>query len=319
MINVINKIRKESDSLDNFKMVSIRNLKSFMIGVDQDDNLIFMVKPNKEKYKQVTSSRGRYLDIFYDMDCEISYNGNLVSGNFTILSLKTKNSFFEIIFLSICENLVNLLGDNPLHSNVVESLENLRDLFRKTLHNSSKTEIGLWGELFVIESSNNKELLIDSWHKTSNQTFDFNDGDSKVEVKTTTRAQRVHSFSLNQLEKAKNSTSLIYSIITSEIDLGLSVLDLYQRINKTISPEYKFKLDNKIFDVAGSNIDNYNAKFDYVTALNSRSFFSAESIPSINKVNIPNEISNVKFEINFERVKNFESSSFEEKLHKALI
>ena len=116
--------------------------------------------------------------------------------------------------------------------NVVNSLESLRDLFRKTLNNSSKTELGLWGELFVIETSNNKELLIDSWHKKSKQIIDFNDGNSKLEVKTTQRSERVHSFSLNQLETIKSYSSLVYSIMTSEIELGISVLDLYEKIHK---------------------------------------------------------------------------------------
>ena len=72
-------------------MVSIKKYESYMIGIDRENNLVFMIQPNKNSQpKQVSSSRGRYLDIFYDMDCEIVQNGKVVNDNYTILNLKIK-------------------------------------------------------------------------------------------------------------------------------------------------------------------------------------------------------------------------------------
>ena len=156
MEKLIDKIKKDCSSFEGFNMMSIPGFDSYLIGVDQKDNIVFMIKPNKEsETKTVNSSRGKYLDIFYDMECQITANGKVVSDNFTILNLKTTNNFFEKIFYSICQDLVIILGDTPSYISVVEFLEVLRDLFRKTLIKASKTEIGLWGELFIIASSNN--------------------------------------------------------------------------------------------------------------------------------------------------------------------
>ena len=303
MKNIINKIKQNHFNYDGFKMVLIPDYKSFYLGIDSNENIVFMIKPNNQKEPVAyVSSRGKYLDVLFDMECEINTNGCIINDSFTILTLKTNNDFFVKIFYSICFDLIEMLGDCPDKSKIIKHVEVFRDLFGKTLKKTSITEIGLWGELLVIESSDDLPLLIDSWHKLAKQTFDFNDGLTKLEVKTTTLNERIHSFSLNQLKKSKETTSLICSIMTSQIDLGKSVSDLFEKINSKITPEYRLKLKEKIMDVAGSDLEIFTNKFDYNTAVLAMKIFEPEKIPSIKSINIPNEISEVRFKVNLEDI-----------------
>lgn len=320
MDKLIKKIKGEKKPFQGYNMVSVNNFNSYLIGVDINKNLVFMIKPKiNGKSRQAHSSRGKFLDIFYDMDCQILSNGKMVLDNFTILTLKTENLFFETIFISICNNLIDLLGDNPDQIKVVDFVEGLRNLFRKMLTKPTKTEVGLWGELLLIECSKNKPLLIDSWHLKSTETFDFNDGVTKVEVKTTTLNERVHAISLNQLEKSKKSSSVILSIITSQIDLGISVIDLYNKINSKLSPNYKTKFLDKIIEVCGSEIENYNSKFDYNSAKEMMKFYSAINIPCIDRNHIPIEVQNVKFQVNLESTEYLNESEINSEIIKSIL
>ena len=303
MQEIIDKIKQDYTPFDGYQMIAIPKFKSFYLGIDSNENIVFMIQPNNESPTITSvSSKGKYLDVNFDAKCEITTDGKIISDSFTILTLKTCNEFFIKIFYSICYDLIEMLGDVPDRTNIIHHVEVLRDLFGKALKKASITEIGLWGELFVIESSNNLMLLIDSWHKLPKQTFDFNDGDSKLEIKTTTLNERIHSFSLNQLKKAKESSSLICSVMTSQIDLGKSVSDLFEEINKKINPDYRLKLREKIMDVSGDNLQEFTNKFDYNSALLSIKMFDSLKIPSINSNLIPAEISDVKFKVNMENI-----------------
>ena len=306
MKNIIDKIKQDYTNYEGFKMMLIPEYKSFYLGIDSDENLVFMIKPNDQsQHETYVSSRGKYLDVLFDMECEINSNGHIINDSFTILTLKTNNDFYEKIFYSICFDLIEMLGDYPDKLEIINHVEVFRDLFGKALKKANITEIGLWGELLVIESSDDLLLMIDSWHKLPKQTFDFNDGITKLEVKTTTLNERIHSFSLNQLNKAKESSSLICSVLTSQIDLGKSVSDLFEKINSKIPPQYRLKLKDKIMDVAGSDLEKFTNKFDYNSANLTMKVYEAKKIPSINSGFIPSEISEVRFNVNLENTKTY--------------
>jgi len=183
-------------------------------------------------------------------------------------------------------------------------------MFSKLTQSRNIKEIGLWGELFLIYVSTNKEFLIDSWHINNSDTFDFNDGSTKLEVKTTTKGQRIHNFRLNQILKSIEAESLIVSIMTSRIELGISVKDLIIKINKNLINDYKIKLMEKVVDAAGNKLPEFKSKFDATTAVNCYKFYKASTIPSIHhNCIIDPEVSNVNFDTNLEGVAQVSISS----------
>ena len=79
-------------------------------------------------------------------------------------------------------HLIKMLGDYPDRLVITNHIEVFRDLFGKALKKATITEIGLWGELLVIETSSGVMFLIDCWHKLPKQTFDFNYGPGSVTI-----------------------------------------------------------------------------------------------------------------------------------------
>jgi hypothetical protein len=112
--------------------------------------------------------------------------------------------------------IIERLGNKPLLEQIKIEIEKIESLFLKLSKSSKASFIGVWGEVFLIETSNNPDVLIEAWHKNSNDLFDFNDGKDKIEVKTTTQKIRRHSFAIGQLEPIPGVCVAIASILTVE-------------------------------------------------------------------------------------------------------
>ena len=315
MKDTISELRLDKKHTDGFLVKSLPGNSSFFVGIDNNNCIVFLIKPKDNSTpKQPNSSRGKFLDVIFDTECEIETPNGTVKDNFTILSLKSNEELMERIFLNVCSDLSELLGDNPEYIDVINIVNSLRDMFSKILRGSKKEETGLWGELFIIYISLDKELLIDSWHINPRDTFDFNDGNTKLEVKTTTRNERIHAIKLNQIVKSIESGSLICSIMTSQIELGVSVLDLVEKISSKVNITYKQKLMEKVFESAGENFNRFVHKFDLETAKISYKFYDANKIPSVDQEYISKEVSNVKFDVSLENVFNKDISELNDGL-----
>ncbi|MDA7580380.1 PD-(D/E)XK motif protein [Crocinitomicaceae bacterium] len=284
-----------------FVIFNVENSESFFFGKDPENNLIFLIKPdNTSSTISANSSRGKFLDISFNTTCEFKIKGKKNVGNFTLLTLKTDKLLLKNIFISLCSDLIELIGEKPSYDRVVNVVKGLRELFINFLRPAIKNEIGLWGELFVISQAKNIENAIDSWHINPSDTFDFNDGKHKMEVKTTVQNQRIHAISLNQILKSIESESLICSIMTSKIDLGVSVFELTEIISVKINSVYKQRLNEKVIKSAGDKWIDFTNKYDYSTAENSMKYYKATYIPKIDPAGIDPNISNVKFSVNLE-------------------
>jgi hypothetical protein len=301
----MNSINKKLVELDSdpvyFVVFNVEHSESFFFGKDTENNIIFLIKPDDTSSNiSANSSRGKFLDISFNTTCEFKINGKTNSGEFTLLTLKTEKLLMRNIFVSLCNELIELIGEKPSYDRVIDVVKGLRELFMNFLRPATSDEIGLWGELFVISQAQNMENAIDSWHINPSDTFDFNDGNNKMEVKTTTKNERIHAISLNQILKSIETESLICSIMTSKIDLGISVFDLRESISATISNVYKEKLNEKVTISAGDKWIDFINKYDFSTAKNSMKYYNAIDVPKIDPAGINPNISNVKFSVNLE-------------------
>lgn len=307
MIAYFNRIMGlDSDTVYN-TVFNVDNSKSFFFGKDLDDNIIFLIKPNNDiSTISAVSSKGKFLDISFKINCEFKLGEGIEKGDFTMLTLKTKHKLMGNIFTSLCVNLIELIGEEPPYDQVVYVVKSLRELFLNFLRRPTHNEIGLWGELFVISQASNIENAIDSWHLNPSDTFDFNDGTNKMEVKTTTQNQRIHTISLNQVLKSIESNSLVCSIMTSKIDLGKDIIDLKDLIDNKLNHQYRQKLNDKIIKASGDKWEDYTNKYDFNTAINSMEYYNAFDIPKIEPTSLDPNISNVKFSVNLELIKNID-------------
>jgi hypothetical protein len=159
---------------------------------------------------------------------------------------------------------------------------------------------GLWAELLVIEQSNDPEYLIRSWHVTPEDKYDFNDGEGKIEVKSTASDERSHMFSIGQLNPIGEGGLLIASILVSRIGVGKSIFDLVDSISQKVGKsEIIIKLREIVLSTIGPHIQEVSKIFfDYNKGVQEYLLFDYKQIPSISMDNIPLEVTNVSFRSN---------------------
>jgi hypothetical protein len=137
------------------------------------------------------------------------------------------------VFLGLVElalSTPNALGD---------AIEAMESLFESGLKSrvSRETEIGLAGELLVIAESADSSRLATTWHTKSEGQFDFSEQGERLEVKTTTGAERVHWFSSGQLEPIPGVCTSFISIILPVVEAGSTVASLFASLSNLTERE----------------------------------------------------------------------------------
>ena len=122
-------------------------------------------------------------------------------------------------------------------------------------------------------------------------------------MKSTSKIERIHKFSLEQLKPNNTSKLLVASVFVTETGKGKSIGDLSHNILKRInSLDLQFRLKEVISKTLGRDLEkSFDIYFDYQQAIDSIAFFDYKNIPTI-KNDIPIEISNISFNCNLSNI-----------------
>lgn len=267
----------------------------FYIGVSDKKTPMFLIDCNIDNFPNDLELK--YIQVLYNKRCRIIDNNKKTEVTCTILQLNDESYDFQNYFLEVIDLILRRLPKNPTSLQINEEIETMIKLFSCTTHPALKTVQGLWAEMLVIEQSKCPEYLIKAWHAKSTSKFDFNDGESKIEVKSSSNSIRIHTFEYGQLTSNNTSKLLIASVFAIETGLGKNILDLRESIFSRVSDlNVQFLLDKKIFETLGVDINNCSDfNFDYQLAVDELKFYDSVNIPNIKKEYIPSEISNIKF------------------------
>jgi hypothetical protein len=288
---------------DTFKIIPIPKFPNHKIGLDKDGALCLLLKTYGISTTRPTSRKLKYLEILFNKECKIYDSKKPEKGNhsesYTIIILKLFNRDFQIYFLSLCYRLLENIGNNTSLDLLVVEIEKIIELFQFISRPSLKTIQGLFGELLVIYEAHNSEYMLKAWHIEENATFDFDDGNECLEVKTSSKGERIHSFSHQQLNRLVDKPVFIGSILTSRSDFGLSIFDLANLIKRRINNSgLIIKLDRVIFQTLNEDMNEIGSiKFDFKEASKSKRFYSTDDIPKIPDDCIPINISKLKYDI----------------------
>jgi hypothetical protein len=198
-------------------------------------------------------------------------------------------------FLLLSHGLLSAVPQPATESDLEAALGSLVELFRAATKPAIRSARGFWGELLLIAESEDPEFLLRSWHDASDERFDFGSGQSRVEVKTTTRGSRDHHFSLEQLT-ASGLEVWIASIQVEGSAAGVSVMDLVDEIRTRVaSPELTARLLRITAETLGTDWDAFEgARFDRTLAVASLKLYPVANVPSI-QLPVPPAVSSVKF------------------------
>ncbi|AFC99179.1 hypothetical protein Mtc_0412 [Methanocella conradii HZ254] len=139
---------------------------------------------------------------------------------------------------------------------------------------------GLWGELLMMRSIKGYAFWAPFWHIESNRLFDFSMQGKRIEVKTTTKPNRIHSVSHSQVYSLGNDDILIASILLKEDDSGVSLRTLISECREALKrTQYYFKIENAIRHANMQNPSEEGPKFNINDAERSLRWYNSENVP----------------------------------------
>lgn len=186
------------------------------------------------------------------------------------------HGYFVELLVATANSLPVQLDDSA----VDETVEALMELFRKMAMPSRASMAGLWGELLLINASSSPQRMVDAWHVTPTDEFDFAADSFRIEVKSTSGTIREHEFSLRQVRSGRPDDFIASVVLRSSAD-GLSVLDLARRISPQLTDVGQAKLWQLIIETLGDDAESTEWQtFDVASATASLMLVPARHIPA---------------------------------------
>lgn len=282
-----------------FNAIPIPDYPNFRVAVDIDGNPVLLLSvANKLRNVSLKNFRLKYLQVLQNIECKISENGKDSFQTFTVLTFTSADRHLREYFLYVAESFVKALKTKPTQEEVIETINKFVEVFHSLNDTPTNTVHGLWTELFLIESSSNPKTLLNYWHNIPEEKFDFNSGAEKVEVKSNSNFERIHTFASEQFNPTNGSQVLIASIFIRQHSNGQSIQHLVEGITKKVHNDIELtdKLNNIIFKTLASSLEqSIKIKFDYTIAKESLKFYRHQDIVKIEEIHIPNEVTEVRY------------------------
>ena len=265
------------------------------IGISPEGHVLIFVECSDEK---VTSNiKLKMFNVTFNRLCKLNNRENTEEKKYGIIKLVSNNSDIQKYFLDVMCIVLKKLPTLPKVEQLKREVSKVVSLFTSMPQISKETVKGLWAELFVIERSKNPLYLLKSWHVSTEDKYDFNDGIDKIEVKATSNEERIHHFAIEQLHPNKESQLLIASLIVVNSGLGKGIFDLVDSISSRVTDtDALLKLNEEVLQTIGSHIEEAKEyKYDYTLAKDNLKYYNYKDIPAIDIKNVPLGVSSVHF------------------------
>lgn len=237
------------------------------------------------------------LAVLFDLRCQVSSpNAPTKSGTFTVLKCVAADLMVRRYFLSLLKLIAAAIGRGGDRSKVARVIENLVELFRSLSSTPKKDIQGLWGEMLLIDQAKDAVVLASAWRCQTGDCYDFNNGDERIEVKTTSTRFRQHRFSYEQLCPPGGTRLIVASIMVQRSGAGLSVFDLLDAIHAKIKhPQLHLRMARQIHETLGKAWQSAKeVRFDHEAAVESLRYFDGAQIPRV-PAPLPDGVSQVSF------------------------
>ncbi len=289
----------EEENGKTFYAIPIPEQPNFRVAIDIEGYPILLLSvANAVKGNALKNFRLKYLQLEQNVECKIIEDGKTSFKTFTVVTFTCDDRNLQEYFLRISDTLIRTLGNKPTQEQIVDSLNKFVEVFRSLADTPTNTVHGLWTELFLIANGSNPKTLLNYWHNLPEERFDFNSGPEKIEVKSNSNFERIHTFSSEQLNPPIGTQVLVASIFIRQHSNGQSIQQLVERIANRISNDIELteKLNSIVFRTLGSSLQqSIKIKFDYNIAKDSLLFFGQQYVSKIEELHIPDNVSEVRY------------------------
>ena len=300
-----------------FQVEQIHPRLPHKIGISDEDYPLIFVECQDDKLS--TDINLEMFKVHFNRVCNLSDGKNTLAKKYTIIELRSKNEDFQKYFFEVVLLVLLTLDPYPLVCDLKKEVGKLISLFTTKTQLSKDVVKGLWAELFVIHESKNPSYLIQSWHISPEDKYDFNDGIDKLEVKSTNTDDRIHHFAIEQLHPNEGSDLLIASVILTTSGIGMNIFDLLDGICSNISIADASKLHQVVMQTIGIHIDSAKVMtFDYAYAKSNYKKYNYLDIPSISLDAVPSLVTSVHFASCLKNIQEVDTKKMNNKLFRAL-
>jgi len=288
-----------SDNVFNAK--TIQDYSFAKIGINIFSFPVILIRSkNDGTFLNCKNIRLKYLELAHNVECKITEMSKNKLDFYSVVVFRSENQNLLRYFLGVSEILIRSLSKEPTQKEILNHFEKFIEVFHSISDSPQKSLQGLWAELFLIAISKSPENLINYWHTNPQEKFDFNAATEKLEVKSSSNLERIHTFSSEQLNPQNNSQIIIASIFTKQNPKGKNIEELIEGIKKKLnSSETEERLYNIISKTLGNSIEqSLKVKYDYEIAINSLRYYDVSNISKIEKINIPYNVTEVRYKSN---------------------
>ena len=300
-----------SKDLNTYSVKEIKKNSNHLIGINFNREIALLFDTTKPYAK---GDALEYIQLVHNQKCIVKEDKKEKNKNYSVLKCSIDNQKLKELFLKLLENIILEIPDKISQKDITDLTRDIFDLFEKISKPSRETLIGLWGELFVINSSKNADVLIQAWHPETTDKFDFFNQNQALEIKTTTSNDRIHNFSYEQLYVG-NEKLLICSIMLRQNRDGKSLDDLRNEIlgrikNKNLKDQFELVYYKTIGEISEEDINEY--KFDYSYAEENIRYFDLINVPRLKEKPMAG-VKKIKFQSDLTGIKSvnqFDEDSF---------
>lgn len=267
-----------------YTVAHIPGYPAYFIGKNNNANAcLLIVTPDKEWQRQVPI-RLECLEVTFDIPSVIRRASSVSEGTFTVVRCRSNDAEVVRYFLSIGETLLRILGPNPSRIAIGDAITRLAHIFQCLQNPATRSVNGLFGELFLIRQSQNPFRTLSVWRTQDTSRFDFNAGSIRIDVKTATGRQRIHTFSYDQCNPPSGTTALTASLFAERAAGGLALQDIIREIEEVVATntELVLKLHDTVAETLGRTLnESLSVRFDRRLSESSLQFYDLRSIPAI--------------------------------------
>jgi len=209
---------------------------SYLVGKDRESLACLLVSTSDRTGRPHSPIRLESLDAQFELHCHLKKSGEPEQeGTFTVIRCRESDSETTRYFLSVCETILRVLGDDPTRAQIATAVNRLAAIFQKIRQPPARPLNGLFGELYFLLRSGNAVRALTAWRVDENARFDFVDGDVRLDVKAAGGRNRVHTFSYEQCNPPSGTIAVVASMHVEQIAGGPSLRSVVGQIESRVS------------------------------------------------------------------------------------